>query len=89
MEKIKFIEILMLVVFLWILVDLYGKALNTFTYSYLKLDPENAWHAFIIALTVTAIILAFIFTNTEIGEKIEQQITGFFSAPNTIKSILD
>jgi len=89
MEKIKFIEILLVIIFLWILVDLYGKALNTFTYSYLKLDPENAWHAFIIALTVTGIVLAFLFTNTEIGNKLEEQISGYFSNPDTLKSIVD
>jgi hypothetical protein len=88
MEKIKFIEILMVIIFLWILIDLYGKALNTFTYSYLKLDPENAWHAFVIALAVTGIILAFLFTNTDIGNKLEDQISGYFDGgPDIVKSI--
>ena len=69
--------------------DLYGKALNTFTYSYLKLDAENAWHTFVIAITVTGIVLAFIFTNTDIGDKLEEQISGYFSAPSSISSITE
>ena len=81
MNKFSFVEVLLTIILAWILVDLYGKAINTFTYSFLSLNPENAWHAFVIAITATGILLAFIFTNKDISDRLEQSLSNMFGPP--------
>lgn len=57
-----FIILLVLILIAWILVALWTKFLDNFCYRTLGLDEKSSVHTFIVALVVTLILVAFIFT---------------------------
>ena len=52
-----FLIILLAIVVGWILVALWTRVIDNFTYIVLGLDERSAWHAMIVALTVTFIFV--------------------------------
>jgi hypothetical protein len=55
-----FIIIFLAIVIGWILVALWSRVLDNFTYGYLGLNQDSTWDAVIIALAITVIFIAFI-----------------------------
>lgn len=59
-KELLFFYIFMIVIFSWILISLWGKWLDNFTFVTLGLDEKSPSHTFIIALTVTLLLIACI-----------------------------
>lgn len=78
-SHMTFVGVLPAVIVGWILVDLWGKALNSFVYSTLKLRPDLTFHVTIIALACTCIFIAYLVCMGRTGTKIEEQMTGIYS----------
>ncbi len=55
-----FTLIFLAIVIGWILVSLWSRTLDNFTYGLLGLNPDSTWDAIIIALAVTIIFIALI-----------------------------
>lgn len=55
-----FFIVFLVIIMSWVLVDLWGRWFNNFTFNTLKLDPRSSYHTFIIALAATIIIVAVI-----------------------------
>jgi len=59
-KEVFFFFLFLIIIFSWVLIDLWCKWLNNFTYVTLGLDENSSVHTFIIALVVTCIILTCI-----------------------------
>lgn len=59
-KEVFFFFLFMIIIFSWVLIDLWCKWLNNFTYVTLGLDENNTLHTFVIAMVVTCIILSCI-----------------------------
>lgn len=55
-----FFFVFLIVVFSWILISLWGKWLDNFTFVTLGLNEKSPTHTFIIAMTVTLVLIACI-----------------------------
>ena len=60
LNEMLFVWIFFIFVFSWILVELWTRWLDNFTFVTLKLDAKSTWHTFFIALIATAIIITMI-----------------------------
>lgn len=85
-----FVIIFLAIVIGWILVALWSRSLDNFTYGFLGLDPDSTWDAIIIALAVTVIFIALVWVVDKynlvpggIGQDIESEdeIAGVGSRP--------
>jgi hypothetical protein len=56
-----FVNSLIPIILSWIIVDLWGRVLDSFTYSYLKCDRNNFKYPLILALLVTFVLVCYIF----------------------------
>lgn len=66
----------MIVIFSWILISLWGKWLDNFTFKTLGLDEKSTIHTFIVALTVTFILIACIVFLRTFGVDYSKLIVG-------------
>jgi len=57
-----FLMLLFLIIVAWILVAVWTKWLENFCYGNLGLDPKSSFHTFVVAVVITLIFIAFIFT---------------------------
>lgn len=87
-----FTIIFLAIVIGWILVALWSRTLDNFSYGYLGLNPDSTWDAVIIALAITIIFIALIWVVDQydlvpggIGQDIEssEEIAGVGSTPLT------
>ncbi len=60
LNEMLFIWIFFIFIFSWILVELWTRWLDNFTYITLKLDKNSPMHTFVIALVVSAFIITMI-----------------------------
>ena len=74
-SELLFFWIFLIIIFSWILIDLYGRWLNNFTFVTLGLDEKSPWQTFVIAITVTAIIFTCIIFLKSIGYNMEPEVT--------------
>lgn len=61
LQDIGFIEVLFIIVVGWILVALWQRVIDNFTFQTLKLRRESTYDTIIIALTVTLLFIIFVF----------------------------
>ena len=67
-------EILILffiIIFSWILIDLYGKVINNYVYITLGMDENSTWNALILAVGITIIFFLFVYF---LGDKCKKKI---------------
>jgi low affinity Fe/Cu permease len=81
-SELLFFWIFLIIIFSWILIDLYGRWLNNFTFVTLGLDEKSPWQTFIIAITVTAIIFTCIIFLKNIGYNMEPEVCALCNNQN-------
>ena len=59
-EELLFIWIFLIIIFSWILIDLWGVFLKNFFYVTLQLNEKSSYDTFIVALCATSIIILMI-----------------------------
>lgn len=75
-QELVFFWAFILVIFSWVLIDLWGRWINNFTFEYLGLNSKSSYHTFIIALAMTCIlVVCFIFFRS-LGYNFTAQVTG-------------
>lgn len=76
-SELNFVEVLLAIILGWILVDLWQRCIDNFTFNTLKLNKNSTYHTFVIAAIATTIFLVFTFTFENIfGNLVEQDIEG-------------
>lgn len=81
-RDMTFVELLFVIVLGWILVELWHKTIDNFTFTTLSLNEKSTYHTFIIALVATSVFLVFVFSFDSImGNIVESDIAGGFSPP--------
>lgn len=76
-DQISYFEFLIAIVLGWILVALWQRAIDNFTFRTLGLSPESTFHTFLIAALFTAIFLLYVFTfSTGSGDLVETDSLG-------------
>lgn len=73
---ITYVDLLFVIVLGWILVVLWQRPIDNFTYITLGLNKDSTYHTFVIALIATAIFLAFVFSFDSILGNIVENSTG-------------
>ena len=66
-SEVTFITVVLAIVVAWILVALWTRAIENFSFGTLKLDGDSAWHALIVAITVTVVFLVTIWMIDQFG----------------------
>jgi len=62
LQDISYLDFLFTIVLGWILVVLWQRTLDNFTFQTLALNDKSVYHTFVIALVATIIFLTFVFT---------------------------
>jgi ABC-type uncharacterized transport system fused permease/ATPase subunit len=75
-KELLFVALFMVIIFSWVLIDLWCKWLNTFTYETLGLDEKSSWHTFMIAFIVTLIIVTIIIYLRTFGVDYRRGVVG-------------
>lgn len=73
---IFFIQVLFAVIVGWILVNLWQRVLDNFTFKTLKLNENSLYHTGIIAITFTVIFFIFLYLFNDIFNVISKQDSG-------------
>lgn len=60
--QLSYVEALFGIIIAWILVALWQRVVENTAYNFFGLNPESAYHAFIVAITMTIIFLVLIKT---------------------------
>jgi TRAP-type C4-dicarboxylate transport system permease small subunit len=61
LQDVGFIELLFVIVIGWMLVALWQRALDNFTFQTLGMQRDSTYHTIVIALTVTLLFIIFVF----------------------------
>lgn len=61
LRDVSFLEILFVIVIGWMLVALWQRALDNFTFTTLGLNRESTYHTIVIAMTITLLFVVFVF----------------------------
>lgn len=61
-SEFTFVEALFAIIIAWTLVSLWVRFIDNLAYRTLKLNPVSAFHALVVALTVTAIFIIFTYS---------------------------
>ena len=77
-----FFVVFLVIIMSWVLVDLWGRWFNNFTFNTLKLDPKSSYHTFIIALAATIIIVAVIIYLKTLGLPFQDNVQHAFEPEN-------
>ena len=81
-KDLTYIEMLVVIILGWILVALWQRCIDNFTFNSLKLNKDSTYHTFIIALVSTIIFISFVFSFEDVvGNFAESQAAGGFSPP--------
>lgn len=88
-NNITFIEMVFGIVLGWIIVTLWQRCIDNFTFNYLGLNRASTYQTGIIALTITVLFISFIFIFQDLsGNMIEQSISSDFGAPGPLQPIV-
>ncbi len=82
-SEITFITVVLAIVVAWILVALWTRVIENFTFGTLRLDGDSSWHALIVALTITVIFLVTVWMIDRYGiipNGLEAEIEGIDSS---------
>lgn len=81
-QDLNFVEMLFVIILGWILVALWQRTIDNFTFNSLGLNKDSTYHTFIIAIVATTIFLLFVFSFDNIfGNLVESDIAGGFAPP--------
>ena len=61
LKDLTYTELILTIIIAWILIALFTRALDNFTFSVLHLKPESFFHTIVIALVVFIIFLIYIY----------------------------
>lgn len=61
-NELTYSEIVFTIIVSWILIALWQRAIDNFTFNYLKLSSKSTFHTTLIAITFTLIFLIYIFS---------------------------
>lgn len=56
-----FVTLLLAIILGWILVAVWTRVVENLAYGTLRLNEDSSWHAFVVALAMTAIFLVFVY----------------------------
>lgn len=68
--QLSYIDALFGIIIAWILVALWQRVVENTAYNFFGLNPESAFHAFIVAITMTIIFLVLIRTVSSLARDI-------------------
>ena len=66
-SEVTFITVVLAIVVAWILVALWTRVIENFTFGTLHLNGDSSWHAFIVAFAVTVIFLVTVWMIDQYG----------------------
>ena len=82
-KDLTFIDILIVIIFSWVLVNLWQRWIDNFTFGTLKLKKESTYHTFVIALVCTVVFIVFVFSfNSLLGGFIDSNFEDSLSTPS-------
>ena len=77
LQQQDFIGIFFVIIFSWILIDLWGRVLRNVAHGTLDMDPKSTYNAFIIAITITIIFLVCIYyLGKDKGQIVQNKVLG-------------
>lgn len=69
-SQVGFEEILFAILLVWILVELWTRFIENFSYTTLGLDKRSSYHSFIVAAVVTVIFILYLLFDDQIWSDI-------------------
>lgn len=82
LDDYEFILLFFVILFSWILIDLYGKVLHNFCYHTMGMDEHSSWNALLIAIFITIIFFICIYYLGERGKLVQNKVIGISSVHN-------
>ena len=87
LQQSDFVGIFFVIIFSWILIDLWGRVLRNLCHNTLDMDPRSTYNAFVIALTITIVFLICIYyLGKEKGTIVKNKVLGTSDPVNLGKS---
>jgi len=90
-SEITFITVVLAIVVSWILVALWTRVIENFTFGTLHLNGDSSWHALIVAFTITVIFLVTVWMIDKYGiipNGLETEIEGIESPGNADRNAI-
>lgn len=85
-QDVSFLEVLFVIVIGWMLVALWQRALDNFTFRTLGLNRDSTTETLVIAIVMTVAFVAFVFLfDSVFGGLLEPGIENAISPPEPIK----
>lgn len=72
-SNLGFLEVLMAIIIGWMLVTLWQRVLDNFTFQTLGLKQNSTYHTLIVAIAATIIFIAFVFFFQSVTVNVEGQ----------------
>ena len=88
-KELLFFWIFLIIIFSWLLIDLWGRWVNNFTFVTLNLDEKSPSHTFFIALIATIVIIVMIIYLKSSGTNIEPDVSSTFSSDSGNESSIN
>lgn len=76
-------SVFLVVLFSWVLIDLWGRWFNNFTFNSIGLNPKSSYDTFIIALFSTLVIIACIVYLKTLGVPFEETTEQSYAPTHT------
>lgn len=62
LQDITYVELIFTIIIAWILIALWQRCIDNFTFGYLGINENSAFHTLIIALVFSILFFVFVFT---------------------------
>lgn len=72
----EFILLFIVIIFSWIIISLWGKVIDNFSYITMGMERQSTWNAFIIAMIVTIIFILIVYYMGEKGKMVQNKVIG-------------
>lgn len=81
-QDLTFVEMIFAIVLSWVIVTLWQRCLDNFTFNTLGLNRASSYQTGVIALSMTILFIAFIFIfENLVGDVIESSVSNDFAPP--------
>jgi len=82
LATITLVELLLVVIFAWIIISIWDRAANIFIYGTLGVNKSSSFQILIVAIAFTAILIAFTYIPNVV---IDDTITGIYAGQQFTK----
>ena len=72
----EFILLFIVIIFSWIIISLWGKVIENFSYITMGMERQSTWNALIIAITITLVFILIVYYMGEKGKMVQNKLIG-------------